>query len=283
MFSPPVIAFQIAIAAIVLVGAYFGGKIVFIIAIILAVGWTLTMLGGPLVIVPLGTVVLAAWAGFHFFFSKPDTIVREGADRPVARVERQSPAPHRDTPDRQAVVSQPRLPTETTAAVQDQSSRYAAAPSTPPPAVQPREVSIQAAPARTVQEQPSAPQLSFNSRPLRLGQKYSDKQLERMFDFDYKGRAGIKSSAAGEIVLFSNDRQSSYQDVELGNTILFQGQNTGKGEQKLIYGNKKLYDAFTNQNTPVYLFKNSIYMGQYRVSAKPFLKNGRWFFPLSPK
>ena len=100
MFSPPVIAFQIAIAAIVLVGAYFGGKIVFIIAIILAVGWTLTMLGGPLVMVQLGTVVLAAWAGFHFFFSKPDTIVREGADRPVARVERQSPAPHRDTPAR---------------------------------------------------------------------------------------------------------------------------------------------------------------------------------------
>ena len=219
MFSPPVIAFQIAIAAIVLVGAYFGGKIVFIIAIILAVGWTLTMLGGPLVMVQLGTVVLAAWAGFHFFFSKPDTIVREGADRPVAREERQSPAP----------------------------------------------------------------QLSFNNRPLRLGQKYSDKKLERMFDFDYKGRAGIKSSAAGEIVLFSNDRQSSYQDVELGNTILFQGQNTGKGEQKLIYGNKKLYDAFTNQNTPIYLFKNSVYMGQYRVSAKPFLKNGRWFFPLSPK
>ena len=186
MFSPPVIAFQIAIAAIVLVGAYFGGKIVFIIAIILAVGWTLTMLGGPLVMVQLGTVVLAAWAGFHFFFSKPDTVVREGADRPVARVERQIPAPHRDIPARQAVVSQPRLPTETTAAVQEQPAPYAAAPSTPPPAVQPREVSTQAAPARTVQEQPPAPQLSFNSKPLRLGQKYSDKQLERMFDFDYK-------------------------------------------------------------------------------------------------
>lgn len=280
MFSPPVIAFQIAIAAIVLVGAYFGGKIVFIIAIILAVGWTLTMLGGPLVMVQLGTVVLAAWAGFHFFFSKPDSVVREGADRPIARVERQSPAAHQGNPARQAVVPQPRLTAEA-ATVQVQPSPNTAA--TPPPTASPREVASQVASTRTVQEQPPAPQLSFNSRPLRLGQRYSDKQLERMFDFDYKGRAGIKPSAAGEIVLFSNDRQSSYQDVELGNTILFQGQNTGKGEQKLIYGNKKLYDAFTNQNTPIYLFKNAVYMGQYRVSAKPFLKNGRWFFPLSPK
>ena len=45
----------------------------------------------------------------------------------------------------------------------------------------------------------------------------------------------------------------------------------------------KLYDAYANQNTPIYLFKNSVYTGQYWVSAKPILKNGRWFFPLSPK
>ena len=282
MFSPPVIAFQIAIAALVLVGAYFGGKIVFIIAIILAVGWTLTMLGGPLVMVQLGTVGLAAWAGFHFFFSKPDNVVREKADRPIARVERQSPTLHRDTPTRQADAPQIVVPAQI-AADRGQPSRNETASATPTPTAPTRDPFPQVESTRAVQDQPPAPQLSFNSMPLRLGQKYSDRELERMFDFDYKGRAGIKSSATGAIVLFSNDGQSSYQDVELGNTILFQGQNTGKGEQKLIYGNKKLYDAFTNQSTPIYLFKNAIYMGQYRVSAKPFMKNGRWFFPLSPK
>ena len=59
----------------------------------------------------------------------------------------------------------------------------------------------------------------------------------------------------------------------------------GKGVQKKfrLVSSGKLYDAYANQNTPIYLVMNSVYMGQYRVSAKPFLKTGRWFFPLSPK
>ena len=59
----------------------------------------------------------------------------------------------------------------------------------------------------------------------------------------------------------------------------------GKGVQKKfrLVSSGKLYDAYANQNTPIYLFKNSVYTGQYRVSAKPILKNNRWFFLRAPR
>ena len=50
-----------------------------------------------------------------------------------------------------------------------------------------------------------------------------------------------------------------------------------------LVSSEKLYDAYANQNTPINLFKNSVYTGQYRVSAKPILKNNRWFFLRSPR
>ncbi len=58
------------------------------------------------------------------------------------------------------------------------------------------------------------------------------------------------------------------------------GQNTGSGDQKLIYGNKVLYDAFTDRTIHIHLLKDDIYCGEYYVCEQPYLEAGRWIFPL---
>ncbi len=118
---------------------------------------------------------------------------------------------------------------------------------------------------------------------LAKGTQYSATQLDELFDFDYKGPSGIKKSKSGEIVLFSNSAVTKYQDTETGDVINYHGQNTGQGDQKLIYGNKDLYGAYTNKDINIHLFKNGVYAGEYFINKEPYLDNGKWVFPLSSK
>lgn len=115
--------------------------------------------------------------------------------------------------------------------------------------------------------------------PLKIGQKYQLDQLDKLFNFDFKGRSGIKLAEDGSIVLFSYS-SSSYENKVKSGVIYYQGQNTGQEEQKLIYGNKALYDAYTNKSVQIYLFSNNIFKGLAEVSEKPAQESGKWIFPL---
>jgi sugar-specific transcriptional regulator TrmB len=118
---------------------------------------------------------------------------------------------------------------------------------------------------------------------LVVGKKYSLSVLDTIFNFDYPERAGIKKTAWGdEIVLFSYT-SSPYPLVEKNGIIYYQGQNTGAGVQKLIYGNKDLYDSFENESITIHLFKDDVYRGKFYIVRKPYLENGRWIFPLARK
>jgi len=77
--------------------------------------------------------------------------------------------------------------------------------------------------------------------------------------------------------------RTPYTDKKAGNILYYQGQNTGGGEQKLIYGNKLLYDSYGNSKIRIFLFENSTYVGEYTVVEKPYLEQGKWTFPLSKK
>lgn len=118
---------------------------------------------------------------------------------------------------------------------------------------------------------------------LTVGKKYSSNQLDEILNFDYKGRAGIKKSHSGDIVLFSNTSISTYNDTEKDGIIYYHGQNTGPGKQKLIFGNKDIYDSFENKSVAIHLLKNYVYAGTFYVKEKPFLENGKWVFPLAKK
>jgi hypothetical protein len=134
--------------------------------------------------------------------------------------------------------------------------------------------------------------LSNSKRELRLeeGREYSEHELNIIFDFEYEGRAGIKKVASGDIVLFSNDTNNPYTDRCDGDIFDYEGQNTGPGDQELIFGNKDLYDIYANGNDKnIYVFKNYIYAGKYIITSEPYQedrvdKNGRksksWRFPL---
>ena len=116
---------------------------------------------------------------------------------------------------------------------------------------------------------------------LKIGEYYTPEALDEIFDFDYKGRAGIKKAASGDIVLFSNDK-SRYIDICEGGIFDYEGQNTGPGDQKLIYGNKDLYDIYTNGNDKtIFLFVNYKYVGTVLINSEPYQKNGSWRFPLA--
>jgi hypothetical protein len=114
------------------------------------------------------------------------------------------------------------------------------------------------------------------------GKKYNLNELDAVFDFDYKKMSGIKRGKSGDIILFSSSTSKYANQFENG-ALLYQGQNTGPGAQKLIYGNKDLYEAYGNDKTTIYLFADFIYSGCVYVSSKPYTKNGVWFFPLSKK
>jgi hypothetical protein len=120
---------------------------------------------------------------------------------------------------------------------------------------------------------------------LEIGIKYSDEQLDKIFDFCYKGSAGIKESQLDKdiIILFSNLGAHQYPDKEENGVIYYTRQNTGGKIQHLKYGNKKLYDAYDNDKIKIYFFKNYVYHGEYIIIKKPYQADGKWIFPIQPK
>lgn len=123
---------------------------------------------------------------------------------------------------------------------------------------------------------------------LTIGTKYSTDELEDIFDFEYKGRAGIKKAASGDIVLFSNNKGKSggYNDFCDDGVFNYEGQNTKKGsrDQELKYGNRDLYDIYQNDNNKnIYVFRDYVYVGEYIIDSEPFKENGSWRFPLLKK
>lgn len=124
---------------------------------------------------------------------------------------------------------------------------------------------------------------NFKNIYLKIGRKYSGTELDDIFNFEFKGRSGIKKSENGDIVLFSNSTFHPYSDLEQGNTFLFQGQNTGTNEQKLIYGNKDLHDCFGSASKRIYLFKDYTFCGEFFIKDKPYKNAGNWYFPLAKK
>ena len=117
---------------------------------------------------------------------------------------------------------------------------------------------------------------------LQIGKEYNLDQLDEIFDFDYKKPSGIKTSKKGYMVLFSNDTSHPYTDEFMGEVVLYEGQNTGTDVQKMIYGNKDLYETFKKMNRKILLFKNYKFDGEYFIYKEPYLKeNGKWTFPLA--
>lgn len=124
--------------------------------------------------------------------------------------------------------------------------------------------------------------LHQDSCSFKFGKKYSFDFIDSIFNFNYKKPSGIKEALNGELVLFFSDNHK-YENKEQDNIIYFQGQNTGDGEQKLIFGNKALFQAYTNQDKKIYLFKNYTYQGEYFICHKPYYEHGKWIFPLKRK
>lgn len=114
------------------------------------------------------------------------------------------------------------------------------------------------------------------------GKKYTYDDIKRKFSFINSQLWGINQTLNGDIVLITNSN-SSYTNIEEKGILYFQGQNTGKGDQKLIYGNKLLYDAYINNKINIFLFKNGVYCGLQYICEAPFLKDGKYFFPLRNK
>ncbi len=118
---------------------------------------------------------------------------------------------------------------------------------------------------------------------LEVGIKYSSAQLQSIFNFPYQGRAGIKDTSSGDIVLFSNTGPTPYDDREKEQIIYYQGQNTGGGAQKLLYGNKLLYESYKKPTVRIFFFKNYTYCGEFDIIKKPYIENGKWIFPIAQK
>ena len=120
---------------------------------------------------------------------------------------------------------------------------------------------------------------------LQEGTKYSLAALNDIFGFKYKKGAGIKKAKSGDMVLFSNreGETGGYRDIWDGDSLDFEGQNTGPGVQELIFGNQDLYDLYHIPNSKdIYLFKDYIYKGKYLFNAEPYEDelNGTWRFSL---
>ncbi|MBI9079931.1 MAG: phospholipase D family protein [Pseudodesulfovibrio sp.] len=115
---------------------------------------------------------------------------------------------------------------------------------------------------------------------LPIGQKFSLQELDSFFDFDYKKMSGIKKAACGDLVLLSSST-SHYANRVVEGVIHFQGQKTGAGPQKLIFGNKDLFGCYKKKHVKIHLFTDFVYTGQVFISSEPYTENGVWFFPLS--
>lgn len=118
--------------------------------------------------------------------------------------------------------------------------------------------------------------------PLELGKKYSDIELDKYFNFEYKGSAGIKKAFNGNLVLFSN-ASSKYSNREEDGIIYYYGADTGPGPQQLKFGNKHLYDCYGNKSAIIHFFKDYTYKGKVYVKLEPYVESntGKWIFPLA--
>lgn len=143
---------------------------------------------------------------------------------------------------------------------------------------------VEAEARRLTKGEGQVPQLAQNPQGHGLveGKKYNWKELDAVFDFDYKKMSGIKRGKSGEIVLFSSSTSRYANQFENG-VLHYQGQNTGPGAQKLIFGNKDLYEAYGNDKATIHLFTDFIYSGCVYVASKPYTKDSVWFFPLSKR
>ena len=120
-----------------------------------------------------------------------------------------------------------------------------------------------------------------NTLPVEKGRKYSPEELHEIFDFEYPKPSGIKKckKLPQYLVLFSN-QNSSYDDKKENGIILYQGQNTGGNEQKLIFGNKDLHDISTGKvNKTILYFEDHIFKGVVKIIKEPY-EEKKWIFPL---
>jgi hypothetical protein len=114
---------------------------------------------------------------------------------------------------------------------------------------------------------------------LVVGKNYSLPQLDSIFNFvGYSGSQGIKVSASGDIVLFSNSSSPYGKPVEKDGIIYYQGQKGG-----LTGNNKVLYDSYEKESVTIYFFKDYVYVGKFYIKMIPYQDKGRWFFPLAKK
>lgn len=141
---------------------------------------------------------------------------------------------------------------------------------------------------RDVPERP-APSFSLFGRstagadiPLEKGQFCNDRQKRAVFPFKNERIFGINELKDGNMVLCCRT-SGPYQNEERRGILYYQGQNTGDGPQRLIYGNRALYDCYENPKRRIFLFRDNVYAGEYVFAAQPFHKDGRWFFPLRPR
>ena len=117
---------------------------------------------------------------------------------------------------------------------------------------------------------------------LVVGRKYPWEELARYFSFEGERRGGIRQTAKGNVVLFSFSK-SKYTNKREENILYYMGQNTGTPEQELWFGNKALYTCFETGLGRIFLFEDSVFMGEYEFAKEPFKKDGKWFFPLKRK
>ena len=117
---------------------------------------------------------------------------------------------------------------------------------------------------------------------LIIGRKYSWEELSRYFSLDGERRGGIRQTEKGNIVLFSFSK-SQYVNKRQGEILYYMGQNTGTPEQELRYGNKILHSCFETGQGRIFLFEDSVFMGEYGFAKEPFKEKGKWFFPLKRK
>ena len=119
--------------------------------------------------------------------------------------------------------------------------------------------------------------------PLEIDKEYELEALNKYFSFINDYHSGIKETKRGNIVLFYYSK-SKYNNKEQDGIIYYIGQNTASKKQILKYGNKILYDNFLTGKGRIFLFKDSIFKGEFIISEQPFQNEiGQWVFPLKPK
>ncbi|MBE6442682.1 MAG: hypothetical protein E7022_10295 [Desulfovibrio desulfuricans] len=109
--------------------------------------------------------------------------------------------------------------------------------------------------------------------------KYSYLEIKEALNFTGDIKGGINQIGQNKILLIMRSN-SKYENKQIGNVIYFVGQNTGSIEQKIIYGNKVLYDAYENPEAKIYLFRDNIFYGEVYVCERPYVENGKLIYPL---